>query len=779
MAEQLPHRMSILRRESRRHSALTSNPRRGTLRQSVVDFRHPSETPSIQNIIIPANLLQTVRTHENETWQPGQALDGPGDPGTNHFTVNSPQPQLRYSSLPVIHDDSSDSHGRRTQPSISTSVSDSTTSEGQDGEAKHFKLLTDFSFNDSKLGLHGNPADYEEVDPMSAIPADDLGSVPQIFDRSDKTEPDLERASKPTPGRRGTLAAIRGVRRNTVDFVRRSSIFHMYEKAKLRREKLQRKKWVQVLFEYTFYAILLAFVYFVLVGVPLWNGAVWWLWWIVAHKFVLAGGFAITVGLAAIYALSPLLIFFEPDPPMPNHPPGYDLTQVPFVKDTALLIPCYKSASIIGNTLEAALKIFPARNIFVVANGNSPEPLDNTEQVCLPYGVNHIWSPVGSKLVAQFVGCYAAKGFKAQDLEYKISGLQRAFAGKVGSATFAHGAIAMWETEFAIKTFHQHPGFSVSEDWFFGHVARQLGSRIQMCSSIFVETETPAAVFFSSGGSRGGFGEMTVYKQRFTRWNFFFVSGLWYDLAYIFGSWRLGWWEIGAKFFVFQGVYETLLYLLTPFMLPISLIVRPAFCGYLLVGTIALYLVNIIILNEIHLRRKRESCGFVATYLYYMPYKIVLTGINVASCYWALYKYARYFAQRHPKIIEDASAVEVVLRLEEHDQEQTSQQHNMKEGGGRRMTVTAIGVRASISSIRPALAGQQQQYRHPSMMSLGGDALVKSRSAERSGSASEEQRVGVIDFATMAPIQEVRPRARLMSSYQLAPGALGQVKEDE
>ncbi|KAK5011072.1 hypothetical protein LTR28_005932 [Elasticomyces elasticus] len=776
MTETLPHRMSSVRRESRRYSALTSTPRGGSLRQSVIDIRRPSETPSIQNIIIPANLLQIVRSYENQAWQPGQALDAPDDP---------------------------------------------------DREAVQFKILKDFSFNDSKQSLHGIPADDEEVDPMSAIPADDLGPVAQRFEWSGKTELDLERASKPPPGRRGTLAAIQHVRRNTVDFIRRASLFQMYEKAKVRREKLQRKKWVQVLFEYTFYAILLAFVYFVLVGVPLWNGAVWWLWWLVDHKFDTPGGFAITIGLAAFYAFSPLIIFFEPDPPMTTYPPGYDLTQVPFVKDTALLIPCYKSASIIGNTLKAALKIFPARNIFVVANGNSPVPLDNTEEICRPYGVNHVWSPIGSKLVAQFVGCYAAKEFKyvlmidddcalppnfpvvadritktvkcigytiksvgpnsskgtlcqqAQDLEYKISGLQRTFAGKIGSATFAHGAIALWETEFAIKTFCQHPGFSVSEDRFFGDVARQLGSRIQMCSSIFVETETPPTVFFSSGGSRGGFGEMTVFKQRFVRWNFFFVNGLWYDLAYIFGSWRLGWWEFGAKLFVFQGVYETLLYLLTPFMLPISLIVRPALCGYLLAGTIVLYLANITIFNEIHLRRKKENCGFVATYLYYMPYKVVLTGINVTSCYWALFKYARYFARRHPKVIEDAKAVEVVLRLEEHDQEQPSQQHNTEEGGGRRMTVTAIGVRASISSNRPALAGQQQQYRHPSIMTLDGDVLVKSRSAERSGSASEEQRVGVIDFATMAPIQEVRPRARLMSSYQLAPGVLRQVKEDE
>lgn len=395
------------------------------------------------------------------------------------------------------------------------------------------------------------------------------------------------------------------------------------------------------------------------------------------------------------------------------------------------MIPCYKSANIIGPTLEAALKIFPPSHIFVIANGNSPTPLDDTELVCRPYGVNHVWSPVGSKIVAQFVGCYAAKGFKnvllidddcalppsfpivsdrmtpmikcigytiksvgpessrgtlcqqAQDLEYKISGIQRALAGYMGSATFPHGAISLWDREFLIQTFYKHPGFSVSEDWFFGHVARQLGSRITMCTSVFIETETPNAVFFSSGGARGGFGEMTIFKQRFYRWNFFFVNGMYYNMAYILGSWKLGFWEIGAKLFVFQEVYETLLYLFTPFVLPISIIVRPEFFGYLFAGTFVLYFLNAIIFNELHLRLKRERVGSTCLYLYYMPYKIVLTFINVGSCYYSLYKYAQYFARRHPKIVEDEKAVDVVLRMEEQQDTLADQ--------GRRMTITAVG----------------------------------------------------------------------------------------
>lgn len=395
----------------------------------------------------------------------------------------------------------------------------------------------------------------------------------------------------------------------------------------------------------------------------------------------------------------------------------------PKTSDTALLIPCYKSQHLLPATLEAALKIFPATSIFILANGNSTTPLDDTESVCLKYNVNHVWIPVGSKIVAQYVGCYVARSFRyvllidddcllppefpivterlkgrirclgytiksigangskgtfcqqAQDLEYKLSGLQRQFAGMIGSATFPHGAIVLWDRSFLVETFKEHPGFSVSEDWFFGHVARVLGSRITMCSSVFVETETPSSVFFSSGGARGGFGEMTVFKQRFKRWNFFFVNGMWFNLKYILFSWRLGFWEIGAKLFVFQEVYETFLYLITPIVLPISFIVRPTYTAYLFAATFGLYLLNAVIFNELHLRLSNQMVNRWVLLFYYMPFKAALTIVNVASCWWSLWQYAKYFSKRHPRIIEDEKAVGIVLKIEE-DAEIASQTSN-------------------------------------------------------------------------------------------------------
>ena len=80
----------------------------------------------------------------------------------------------------------------------------------------------------------------------------------------------------------------------------RHSIYDVYEKAKERRVALQRKYWVQVLFEYTVYIFLLAFIYFVLIGMPLWRGAVWWLYYVVRTKFVIPGGWGITIGIAIL-----------------------------------------------------------------------------------------------------------------------------------------------------------------------------------------------------------------------------------------------------------------------------------------------------------------------------------------------------------------------------------------------------------------------------------------------------------------------------------------------
>ena len=53
----------------------------------------------------------------------------------------------------------------------------------------------------------------------------------------------------------------------------------------------------------------------------------------------------------------------------------------------------------------------------------------------------------------------------------------------------------------------------------------------------------------------------------------------------------------------------------------------------------------------------------------------------------SLWKYARYFAKRHPKVVEDEKAVEVVIRLEEEATSSAS-------GIGRRLTVRTVRARS-------------------------------------------------------------------------------------
>lgn len=99
-------------------------------------------------------------------------------------------------------------------------------------------------------------------------------------------------------------------------------------------------------------------------------------------------------------------------------------------------------------------------------------------------------------------------------------------------------------------------------------------------------------------------------------------------------------------------------------MLPISFVVRPEFSGILLGATIGMYIVNVLLFNEIHLRLKNERVNWKVLVFYYTGYKFALTAINVFSCYWSLYKYGRYFSKRHLKVIEDRQAIEVVMSLE-------------------------------------------------------------------------------------------------------------------
>ena len=142
---------------------------------------------------------------------------------------------------------------------------------------------------------------------------DPFATRPNSADGSDKSYKEPENAYIPAGQRprRGTFGSIvdavvpDGLARKMTNvsfsgLQRKGSIWKTYENAKKRGVELQRKKWVQIVFEYSIYLFLLCFIYFVLIGRPLWNGTVWWLYWVVENKFVFAGGFSITLGIALL-----------------------------------------------------------------------------------------------------------------------------------------------------------------------------------------------------------------------------------------------------------------------------------------------------------------------------------------------------------------------------------------------------------------------------------------------------------------------------------------------
>jgi hypothetical protein len=191
---------------------------------------------------------------------------------------------------------------------------------------------------------------------------------------------------------------------------------------------------------------------------------------------------------------------------------------------------------------------------------------------------------------------------------------------------------------------------------------------VDFCSQVFVETETPPTLFLPPSSSRGGYGEMTVWKQRFYRWDFFFLFRILNDIPYLFFAWRLGWREIVTKFFVFGEVYETFLYISRPFMLPIMIAANWEIVLYATFGLLGVYILGFIFFNAFHLRRKGEMIAWKVLPVYFAM-KIALMFVDTAAVYHALFQYAKFFSVSHERVIDDANALEVLRVLQSQQKE--------------------------------------------------------------------------------------------------------------
>ncbi|KAK3044429.1 hypothetical protein LTS18_001308, partial [Coniosporium uncinatum] len=175
-----------------------------------------------------------------------------------------------------------------------------------------YQNLKDFAFVGNAHANSSTTLDASDgMDPMFVVPSGGNLHIQRTISaqgrRSSVRRPSVlstHAAGGRKPSRRPTLdilpEPVQEAIQVVAEKVKNSEMAELYEKAKVKGQTFQRKPWVQKVFEYGIYTILILFVYFVLVGRPLWNGAVWWLWWVVQNKFVISGGFSITVGLAAL-----------------------------------------------------------------------------------------------------------------------------------------------------------------------------------------------------------------------------------------------------------------------------------------------------------------------------------------------------------------------------------------------------------------------------------------------------------------------------------------------
>jgi hypothetical protein len=124
---------------------------------------------------------------------------------------------------------------------------------------------------------------------------------------------------------------------------------------------------------------------------------------------------------------------------------------------------------------------------------------------------------------------------------------------------------------------------------------------------------------------------------------------------------------------------------------------------------------------------------------------------------------------RHPKIIEDEKAIEVVLRLEETTHATTGTDNN-----GRRFTVTAVGSRLSVDHRRSAIQSTSiaagDSLAMPSAVEYGAGADSRNSSkASSDDTAAEDELEVVVPARTVTntlyqphleAIEEALPRPR-------------------
>lgn len=484
------------------------------------------------------------------------------------------------------------------------------------------------------------------------------------------------------------------------------------------------------------YIVLLACVWAIFVGYPLWEGFI---------RYIIRLGYDINNATVKIHNVSiipiyPIFVALE-----------VFLTLIPIIftkrnftryqknQKIALIIPCHKSELLIRPTLIEALKTFSSDEIYVLDNGNTDLPSDNTRGICDELHVNYLWCPIGSKAAAIYIGAsittteyvmqidddehiddqtnfpitndthcigytISAKSHDStkntnliqqfQDIEYKSSGIIKSFEVMLGGTTqFMHGAMSLWRRSTIIECLKQHPAYQMSDDWFLGYVASKLGYPIVMSNSQFHTSDVPRKLFnFSKfkcckrNDRKSGYGSATLWNQRFSRWYRLTIIQVLYILWSIFFSWKLTFRQ--AIILKCSQIWKLLRLLFTNLkyiLIVIYFITDPALGGILYAIVLVLSFITLLIFNFWQLK-SHERFGFWAImfFQFYKIYDNIVFGLGVLwsmfiTAPWTLTAPRMSYGDdpRIKKIIDDFNAGNAITNINNINNNNNDNVHNV------------------------------------------------------------------------------------------------------
>jgi hypothetical protein len=242
-------------------------------------------------------------------------------------------------------------------------------------------------------------------------------------------------------------------------------------------------------------------------------------------------------------------------------------------KDVAIIISCHTSVGVIAETIASCLWHVEPEQVFVVDNGNSLVPLDETRAVlqAIDPKINYIWGHYGNKTIAQYFGgvhakykyalaidddsplpyvldfaacgaqindqvkaiCFPIRAIhpkkegslliELQDMEYQFSDMAKMVQSQyAGSVPTAHGAACFWDIKVFLEVLRQHDTVFYAEDLKQGLILQKMGYTMKFVGGSWFDTKAPTSLFGETPN---------LYEQRVRSWEMgrqvYFFKILW------------------------------------------------------------------------------------------------------------------------------------------------------------------------------------------------------------------------------------------------------------